>query len=341
MSESEREKQESRLWQAERSWLKKGPAALLAHLRQAAENGPGVLPLQRHAERLEELLSALTSSQAEAGRVEAAELTPGFDRNRAPAPPSGFGNEGNELQALATAKSFCVLKAALAVLVGGSDLPRMKGRRSHGAALEATGDGQVESGRAADAPGRKIHIGWAPAGWLAGARFAGTKFGRTRRKQSELLNLGAQASRSRPGGDHSPEAVVPLHSVPPTRTGAGVVPEAVGSPVAQWAEAIGACNREPEPHAEQNPKEGGLQVQPQCLGRPGGQPRTSSKSCRWARPASPEAETDSWASWALSREVERSCCLGGRTVAAVMCAAASTAALNRSTEAVVVGQSVA
>ena len=175
---SESEKQESRLWQAERSWLKKGPAALLAHLRQAAENGPGVLPLQRHAERLEELLSALTSSQAEAGRVEAAEITPGFDRNRAPAP------EGNELQALATAKSFCVLKAALAVLVGGSDLPRMKGRRSHGAALEATGDGQVESGRVADAPGRKIHIGWAPAGWLAGARFAGTKFGRTRRKQS-------------------------------------------------------------------------------------------------------------------------------------------------------------
>ena len=71
---------------------------------------------------------------------------------------------------------------------------------------------------------------------------------------------------------HSPEAVVPLHSVPPTRTGAGVVPEAGGSPVAQWAEAIGACNREPEPHAEQ---EGGLQVQPQCLGRAGGQPRTS------------------------------------------------------------------
>ena len=54
---SESEKQESRLWQAERSWLKKGPAALLAHLRQAAENGPGVLPLQSHAERLEELLA--------------------------------------------------------------------------------------------------------------------------------------------------------------------------------------------------------------------------------------------------------------------------------------------
>ena len=55
-----------------------------------------------------------------------------------------------------------------------------------------------------------------------------------------------QASRSRPGGDHSPEAVVPLHSVPPTRTGAGVVPEAVGSPVAQWAEAGAACGAEPE-----------------------------------------------------------------------------------------------
>ena len=55
---NESEKQENRPRQAERSWLKKGPAALLAHLRQAAENGPGVLTLQRHAERLEELFSA-------------------------------------------------------------------------------------------------------------------------------------------------------------------------------------------------------------------------------------------------------------------------------------------
>ena len=80
------EKQESRPWQAERSELKKGPAALLARLRQAAENGPGVLPLQHHAERLEELLNALASSQAEADGVEVAEFTPGFDHNRAPAP---------------------------------------------------------------------------------------------------------------------------------------------------------------------------------------------------------------------------------------------------------------
>ena len=138
---------------------------------------------------------------------------------------------------------------------------------------------------------------------------------------------------------------MPLHSVPPTRTGAGVVPEAVGSPVAQWAEAIGACNREPEPHAEQNPKEGGLQVQPQCLGRAGGQPRTSTGLLQKLQVGplcfAGSGDGQGWASWALSREAERSCCLGGRTVAAVMCAATSTAALNRSTEAVVVGQSVA
>ena len=96
----------SRLWQAERSWLKKGPAALLAHLRQAAENGPGVLPLQRHAERLEELLSALTSSQAEAGRVEAAELTPGFDRSRGPSPPQWLRQRGERTASLGHGKEF-------------------------------------------------------------------------------------------------------------------------------------------------------------------------------------------------------------------------------------------
>ena len=131
-------------------------------------------------------------------------------------------------------------------------------------------------------------------------------------------------------------------SLCPTRTGAGVVPEAVGSPVAQWAEAIGACNREPEPHAEQ---EGGLQVQPQCLGRAGGQPRTSPGLLQKPQVGplcfAGSGDGQGWASWALSREAERSCCLGGRTVAAVMRSAASTAALNRSTEAVVVGQSVA
>ena len=68
---------------------------------------------------------------------------------------------------------------------------------------------------------------------------------------------------------------MPLHSVPTTRTGSGVVTEAVSSSVAQWAEAVGACDREPEPHAEKNPKEGGFQVQSQGLGRAGGQPGAS------------------------------------------------------------------
>ena len=167
-----------------------------------------------------------------------------------PQPP----NEGNP-----TAKSFCVLKAALAVLVAGSDLPRVKGRRSHGAALEATGDGQVECGRAYTSAGRR------PDGWQEPVSQAPSSPGRG----------GSSPSFSTSG--LKPAEAARLHSVPPTRTGAGVVPEAVGSPVAQWAEAIGACNREPGPHAEQNAKEGGLQVQPQCLGRAGGQPRTSTR----------------------------------------------------------------
>ena len=74
-----------------------------------------------------ELLSAFAGSEAEAGGIKATELPPGLDRCRAPAPSNAFSNERNKLQALTTAKSFRVLEAALAVLIAGSDLPRMKG----------------------------------------------------------------------------------------------------------------------------------------------------------------------------------------------------------------------
>ena len=114
---------------------------------------------------------------------------------------------------------------------------------------------------------------------------AGRTVGRSPFRKHQVRQDEAQAARASqprrsgqlrlPRGNHSPETVVPLHSVPTTWTGSGVVPEAVSSSVAQWAEAVGACDREPEPHTEKNPKEGGFQVQSQGLGRAGGQPGAS------------------------------------------------------------------